>query len=95
MEEKDIKNVEDYIYYNDELEEDYIADKEQFESIKKLFQAYKKLKKYDIRQFKLKDSEISSSHFTKRENELMNLGIKLYLNFDKIYSDKSDEEDNI
>lgn len=43
MEEKDIKAIEDFIiiYEDDKLETDFIADREQFNAIKKLLKAYK------------------------------------------------------
>lgn len=50
------------------------------------------LKKYDIRNIKIdKDKIISSPSFTRKEVDLMNLGIALSLNADKLFNDESEE----
>ena len=52
------------------------------------------LKKYDIRNIKMdKDKIISSPSFTRKEVDLMNLGIALSLNADKLFNDESEEDD--
>ena len=52
-----------------------------------------KLKKYDIRNIKIdKDKIISSPSFTRKEVDLMNLGIALSSNFDKLFNDESEED---
>lgn len=52
------------------------------------------LKKYDIRNIKIdKDKIISSPSFTRKEVDLMNLGIALSLNADKLFNDESEEDD--
>lgn len=52
------------------------------------------LKKYDIRNIKIdKDKIISSPSFTQKEVDLMNLGIALSLNADKLFNNESEEDD--
>lgn len=52
------------------------------------------LKKYDIRNIKIdKDKIISSPSFTRKEVDLMNLGIALNLNADKLFNEESEEDD--
>lgn len=51
------------------------------------------LKKYDIRNIKLEDNKIiKSPSFTRTELDLMNLGIALSSNFDKLFNDESEED---
>lgn len=53
------------------------------------------LKKYDIRNIQIdKDKIISSPSFTRKEVDLMNLGIALSLNADKLFNDESEEEND-
>lgn len=52
------------------------------------------LKKYDIRNIKIdKDKIISSPSFTRKEVNLMNLGIALSLNADKLFNEEIEEDD--
>ena len=80
------------------IENFVITRKEIIETILKALEQKDKeiqeLKKYDIRNIKIdKDKIISSPSFTRKEVDLMNLGIALSLNADKLFNDESEEDD--
>ena len=61
---------------------------------KKVLKENEELKKYDIRNIKIdKDKIISSPSFTRKEVNLMNLGIALSLNADKLFNEEIEEDD--
>lgn len=51
----------------------------------------KKVKKYESLKFDKKDKLLKSPSFTKEQLDLMNLGITLYISFDKLYKDEEGE----
>ncbi len=61
---------------------------------KRILKENEELKKYDIRNIKIdKDKIIRSPNFTRKEVDLMNLGIALNLNADKLFNEESEEDD--
>lgn len=61
--------------------------------ITKLQKRNEELQKYDYRNIEIdKNNEIKSPSFTKEQLDLMNLGIALYINFDKLLKDDEGEE---
>lgn len=61
---------------------------------KRVLKENEELKKYDIRNIKIdKDKIIRSPNFTRKEVDLMNLGIALNLNADKLFNEESEEDD--
>ncbi len=60
--------------------------------ITKLQKRNEELQKYDYRNIEIdKNNEIKSPSFTKEQLDLMNLGIALYINFDKLLKDDEGE----
>ena len=60
--------------------------------ITKLQKKNEELQKYDYRNIEIdKNNEIKSPSFTKEQLDLMNLGIALYINFDKLLKDDEGE----
>lgn len=76
------------------LDNDSIAIKTVIQALEQKDKEIQELKKYDIRNIKIdKDKIISSPSFTRKEVDLMNLGIALSLNADKLFNDESEEDD--
>lgn len=51
-------------------------------------------KKYDIRNIKIDENKkLKSPSFTKEQLDLMNFGITIYLSFDKLFNEESEEDD--
>ena len=62
--------------------------------ITKLQKRNEELQKYDYRNIKIdKNNEIKSPSFTKEQLDLMNLGIALYINLDRLLKDDKGEEE--
>lgn len=63
---------------------------------KELKEKNKELEKYDYRKIKIEEkNKISSIHFTKKQLDLMNLGIALYVGIPNILADTEDEKADI
>lgn len=80
---EDLKMEEKLIGYNAEVK---------IKALENLINRCKELEKYDIRNIKLEDDKIlKSPSFTKKEIDLMNLGIALSSSFDKMFDDESED----
>ncbi len=102
--EENVKIVENLLsnaHVDYEEYKEYVIGDISFNAIKNILSDYKRvlkeneeLKKYDIRNIKIdKDKIIRSPNFTRKEVDLMNLGIALNLNADKLFNEESEEDD--